>query len=99
MLISSRLPVDDMTIIAECKLYTFVLQKDDSSQVGVGMCKTVYCMHCHLHQSLFCHFTETKHQHDDDDDDSDMGPSIFTDTKSTIFSEVTVVTVINWDRN
>ena len=46
-----------------------------------------------LHQPLFCHFTGTKHKHDDDDD-SDMGPSIFTDTKSTIFSEVTVVTVI-----
>ena len=43
-----------------------------------------------LRRSRFCLFTEKKHQHDDDDDDdSDMGPSIFTDTKSTIFSEVT----------
>lgn len=31
-------------------------------------------------------FTENKHQHDDDD--SGMGPSTFTDTKSTNFSEV-----------
>ena len=27
-------------------------------------------------------------QHDDDDDDSGMNPSMFTDTKSTTFSEV-----------
>jgi len=36
---------------------------------------------------LFDYFTEKKHQ-DDPDDDSGMGTSIFTDTKSTIFSEV-----------
>ena len=37
--------------------------------------------------SVSFHFTEKKHQHDPDDD-SGMGPSIFTDTKSSIFSEV-----------
>ena len=36
--------------------------------------------------SAFC-FTEKKYQYDPDDD-SGMGPSIFTDTKSTTFSEV-----------
>ena len=33
------------------------------------------------------HFTEKKYQHHPDDD-SGVGPSIFTDTKSTTFSEV-----------
>ena len=37
--------------------------------------------------NMNCHFTGKKHQHDLDDD-SAMGPSIFTDTKSTTFSEV-----------
>ena len=35
---------------------------------------------------MVCYFTENKHQHHDDD--SGMGPSTFTDTKSTNFSEV-----------
>ena len=34
---------------------------------------------------MVCYFTESKHEHDDD---SGMGPSTFTDTKSTNFSEV-----------
>ena len=39
------------------------------------------------------HFTEKKHHHDPDDD-SGMGPSIFTDTKSTTFSEVSYTVCI-----
>ena len=37
---------------------------------------------------IIFHFTEKKHKHDPDND-SDMGSSMFTDTKSTTFSEVT----------
>ena len=40
-----------------------------------------------VHIFMFCHFADTNHQHDPDDD-SALGPSISTDTKSTIFSEV-----------
>ena len=43
-------------------------------------------MHCHIDISQFFHFTVKKHQRDDDD--SGMGPTIFTDTKSTTYSEV-----------
>ena len=50
------------------------------------------CIHVHilpfsLSIGLF-HLTEKEHQRDTDDDDSGMGPSTFTDTKSTTFSEV-----------
>ena len=40
-----------------------------------------------IKKKMNCHFTDKKHHHDTDDD-SGMGPSIFTDTKSTTFSEV-----------
>ena len=36
---------------------------------------------------MVCHFTDTSYQYGPDDD-SDMGPSTFTDIKSTTFSEV-----------
>ena len=40
-----------------------------------------------------CHFTE-KRPHHDPDGDSGMGPSTFTDTKSTTFSEVSYTVCI-----
>ena len=40
------------------------------------------------------HFTGKKHQHDPDDD-SGMGPSMFTDTKSTTLSEVSYTACTN----
>jgi len=47
-----------------------------------------YHMKKNLILSLYLvHLTEKKHHHDHDED-SGMGPSIFTDTKSTMFSEV-----------
>ena len=36
---------------------------------------------------MACHFTEKEHQHDPDEDFG-MGPSKFSDAKSTTFSEV-----------
>ena len=39
------------------------------------------------HLFFLVHFTVNKHQYDPDDD-SGIGPSTFTDTKSTTFSEV-----------
>ena len=96
--------------------YVLLLQKDDPTQAGVGMCilfTIVYIMYLNtcmfffysyvLHSGRLCihvhilpfslsiglfHLTEKEHQHDTDDDDSGMGPSTFTDTKSTTFSEV-----------
>ena len=55
--------------------------------VGVGMCVIGSLMHGFMFYLVFCLFTENKHHHDHDHD-SGMGPSIFTDTKSTTFSEV-----------
>ena len=47
-------------------------------------------MHCKIDlpslSTTVFHFTEEKHQHHDHD--SGMGPSTFTDTKTTIISEV-----------
>ena len=65
------------------------LQKEDPSEVGMSLahssCLNVIIMY------IICinliHFTVKKHQHDPDDD-SGIGPSTFTDTKSTTLSEV-----------
>ena len=65
------------------------LQKDDPSEVGMSLahssCLNIIIMY------IICinliHFTVKKHQHDTDDD-SGIGPSTFTDTKSTTLSEV-----------
>ena len=57
------------------------------------MC-TVGSISYHMHyilsfpfSTMVCHFTDIKY-HQDPDDDSGVGPSISTDTKSTVFSEV-----------
>ena len=46
-----------------------------------------YHMNKKLNSFYLVHLTGKKHHHDHDED-SGMGPSIFTDTKSTTFSEV-----------
>ena len=51
------------------------LNSNNSLTFHLGVCR------------LWFDFSEKKHQHDPDGD-SGMGPSIFTDTKSSIFSEV-----------
>ena len=82
-----------------CVMYNFrfSIQKDEPSQAGIGMTvqfrlyiysyclqKMSYILPSILSLMVFC-FTEKKHKRDPDGD-SDFG--IFTDTKSTTFSEV-----------
>ena len=43
---------------------------------------------------MFIYFIEKKHRYDPDDD-SGIGPSIFTDTKSSTYSEVNVPNVVS----
>ena len=67
----------------------FSIQKAEQFQAEVGMFihTVVHLIICKSSVNpAFC-FTE-KRPHHDPDDDSGMGPSTFTDTKSTTFSEV-----------
>jgi len=73
-------------------LFPYCTQKNEPSQDGFGKLKGIEGSIINKTDlpslsTIVCHFTEEKHQHHDDDD-SGMGPSTFTDTKTTINSEV-----------
>ena len=66
------------------KFNFFIAQIDEPSQAGIGN-GILHCCLQNILLTLVYRFTEKKHQHGDD---PGMGPSTFTDTKISTFSEV-----------
>ena len=77
--------------IVVCTLFPYRKMSHHKQKLVCGTFLTSLCKN--IFKIITCHFTERKHQHDPDEDFG-MGPSKFTDAKSSTFSEVSYLIMV-----